>query len=85
MGTPPRVAVGVPLVAWLVGTLPPVVVGVPALADAPGREESPLLIGAAPIAVLDDVAPFWLGDVAVQPATTAMTTAAQTPRRANDQ
>src|SRR6266568_1045188 len=79
----------VPLGVWLVGTLPRVAVGVPSAADAPGRDESPPVIGAAPVAVPDDVAPVSLGGVVVTTAMptaipTAMTMAAQTPRRANN-
>jgi hypothetical protein len=76
---------GVPLGAWLVGTLPRVAVGVPGAADASGRDELPLVVGAASVAVLDDVAPVSVGGVVVMTAmATAMTTAAQTPRRANN-
>jgi len=76
----------VPLGAWLVGTLPPVAVGAPALTDAPGRDELPWLIGAVPAAVLGDFAPVneAVPTTTTEPATTAMTTAAQAPRRANN-
>jgi hypothetical protein len=79
----------VPTGTLLAGTLPPVAVGLPALPDAPDRDESPLLIGAAAVAVLDDVAPVSLAGVAVattakEPATTVMTATAKTPRRAKN-
>jgi hypothetical protein len=83
----------VPFIARLAGTPPPVAVGLPGAVEAPGRDEPPLTIGTAPVAVPDAVDPVSLGGVVATTATTTATTAAmttpattaaQTPRRADD-
>jgi hypothetical protein len=73
----------VPLGVWLVATLPPAAAGLPGVAVDPGPEESPVLVGAVPVAVLDDVAPVSPGGVVTRTAmptarTEATTTAAPT-------
>jgi hypothetical protein len=56
-----------------------------AIGDAGGWEEVPL-VGATPIAVLDDAVPVGLGDIKATPTATmtVTTTTAQTPRRADN-
>lgn len=69
----------VPLGVWLVATLPPAAAGLPGVvAVDPGPEESPVLAGAVPVAVLDDVAPVSLGGVVTRTVMPTARTAAAT-------
>jgi len=82
----------VPLGAWVGETLPGVAVGVPGTADVPdvpGGDEVPSVVDGVSVAALAAVTSVGLGDFVVMTAiptamTTVTTTAAQTPRCANN-